>query len=61
MNLASEEFGDDHLVECVNGRHGQDPQVAVEELIKEVGSFVGEANQSDDVTMMIVRYDGPKR
>src|SRR4029453_9300388 len=58
MNEASEEFGDDNLVALVRNRHGQDPRKLLEELIREVKKFTGDALQSDDVTMMVVRYEG---
>jgi serine phosphatase RsbU (regulator of sigma subunit) len=60
MNVANEEFGDDHLVDCVRRRHGQDPQVVLEALVGEVRAFCGDAVQSDDVTMMLVRYEGAR-
>jgi sigma-B regulation protein RsbU (phosphoserine phosphatase) len=60
MNEKDEEFGDEHLVDCVRASHGRDPQAVLEELIDKVREFCGEANQSDDITMMLVRYDGPK-
>ena len=58
MNEASEEFGDDHLVALMRSRHGQDPKRVLEELIQEVKTFTGDALQSDDVTMMVVRFEG---
>lgn len=60
MNMANEEFGDEHLVDCVRHRHGQDPQVVLDELVGEVRAFCGDAVQSDDVTMMLVRYEGAR-
>jgi serine phosphatase RsbU (regulator of sigma subunit) len=58
MNESGEEFGDDRLVACVRDSHGRDPQTVLEEVVDKVREFCGEANQSDDITMMIVRYDG---
>jgi serine phosphatase RsbU (regulator of sigma subunit) len=58
MNEADEEFGDDHLVSCMRTRAHQEPQAILEELIGEVKVFCGDALQSDDVTMMLVRYNG---
>ncbi len=60
MNAAGDEFGDDHLVDCMNDRHGQDPQTVLDALMKEVKAFCGDALQSDDVTMMLVRYEGDR-
>ena len=58
MNENSEEFGDDSLVSLMRNRHGQDPRRILEELVREVKKFTGDALQSDDVTMMVVRFDG---
>jgi sigma-B regulation protein RsbU (phosphoserine phosphatase) len=58
MNEANEEFGDDQLVALMRNRHGQDPRKILKELIEEVKKFTGDALQSDDVTMMAVRYEG---
>jgi sigma-B regulation protein RsbU (phosphoserine phosphatase) len=58
MNEANEEFGDDHLVERMRHRHDQNPRTVLEELITEVKKFCGDAVQSDDVTMMVVRFNG---
>jgi serine phosphatase RsbU (regulator of sigma subunit) len=58
MNEANEEFGDDHLVSLMRSRHGQDPKTVLQELIQAVKTFTGDALQSDDVTMMVVRFEG---
>jgi phosphoserine phosphatase RsbU/P len=58
MNEASEEFGDEQLVALMRNRHGQDPRKILKELVEEVKKFTGDALQSDDVTMMAVRYEG---
>ncbi len=58
MNSAGEEFGDDFLVECMKSRHGQDPESVLEALMKDVKAFCGDAVQNDDVTMMVVRFEG---
>ena len=58
MNEANEEFGDEMLVSYMRNRHGQDPKRIIEELLAEVKKFCGDAVQSDDVTMMVVRFEG---
>jgi sigma-B regulation protein RsbU (phosphoserine phosphatase) len=58
MNEASEEFGDDQLVSLIRSRHGQEPRKVLEDLLEDVKKFCGDAVQSDDVTMMVVRYEG---
>ena len=58
MNEANEEFGDDHLVSIVKNMRGKDPKEVVDNLVAQVRQFCGDALQSDDVTMMAVRYEG---
>ena len=42
----------------MRNRHGQDPKRVLEELMQDVKTFTGDALQSDDVTMMVVRFEG---
>jgi sigma-B regulation protein RsbU (phosphoserine phosphatase) len=58
MNLKGEEFGDDHLVELVQSYRGKTPEALLEALMADVRAFCGEATQSDDITVVLVRYDG---
>ena len=58
LNTAGEEFGDPCLVDCVQAHTGKAPQEMLEALLSEVHRFCGAATQSDDVTMVIVRYEG---
>src|SRR5437660_309338 len=60
MNPAGEEFTDERLIECANAHRGETPQAAVEALLADVRTFCEDATQSDDVTILLVRYDGPK-
>ena len=59
MNVAGDEFGDDRLIECFTKRRGQPLQGILEGLLADVKTFAGEALQNDDVTMLLMRYDGP--
>jgi serine phosphatase RsbU (regulator of sigma subunit) len=42
----------------MRNRHGQEPRKVLEDLIRDVKTFTGDALQSDDVTMMVVRFEG---
>jgi serine phosphatase RsbU (regulator of sigma subunit)/pSer/pThr/pTyr-binding forkhead associated (FHA) protein len=58
LNEAGDEFTDDRLLACVTAnRHGP-PQMILDALLKDVRAFCGEAPQSDDVTLVMVRFDG---
>jgi len=61
MNIEGEEFGDDHLVDLVQSYRDKTPEALLEALMADVRTFCGEATQSDDITVVLVRYDGPGR
>lgn len=58
LNVTGEEFGDPALVECVQAHAGEAPPDMIEAILGEVHRFCGEATQSDDVTLVILRYEG---
>jgi len=58
MNEAGDEFSDDRLLACVESNRGGTPQAVCDSLLKDVRTFCGDAAQSDDVTIVLVRYDG---
>jgi serine phosphatase RsbU (regulator of sigma subunit) len=58
MNPAGEEFTDDRLLACVDRHRGESPQAALDAVLAEVKAFCGDATQSDDVTVVLVRYNG---
>ena len=61
MNMEGEEFGDDHLVDLVQSYRDKTPEALLEALMADVRTFCGEATQSDDITVVLVRYDGSGR
>jgi phosphoserine phosphatase RsbU/P len=58
LNEAGDEFSDDRLLACVNANRDAAPQAILDALLKDVRAFCGEAPQSDDVTLVMVRFDG---
>ena len=58
LNEAGDEFSDDRLLACVTANRHAAPQVILDALLKDVRAFCGEAPQSDDVTLVMVRFDG---
>lgn len=58
VNMAGEEFGDDRLIACFESRRDRPLQNILEELIDEVRTFAGDAEQNDDITMLVIRYEG---
>ena len=59
MNPDSEEFTDDRLLDCANKHRGEPPQQVLDALLADVHEFCAGATQSDDVTVVMVRYNGP--
>ena len=58
MNADSEEFSDDRLLACANAHRGEPPQQIMSALLGDVQAFCAGATQSDDVTVVMVRYNG---
>jgi sigma-B regulation protein RsbU (phosphoserine phosphatase) len=58
LNSAGEEFGDDRL-QAEAERAGSDPATTVvERVVNAVRTFTKGAAQSDDITVMVIRYLG---
>ena len=58
MNPDSEEFTDDRLLACASAHRGEPPQQVLDALLEDVQTFCAGATQSDDVTVVMVRYNG---
>lgn len=52
------EFCDGRIIDCVKAHCQAEPQTLVQELFAGVRAFTAGAVQSDDVTALVVRYDG---
>ena len=55
MDTDGEMFGDAALADLVASQHHLEPAGIRERVVREVRSFVGEAEQHDDMTMVIVK------
>jgi serine phosphatase RsbU (regulator of sigma subunit)/pSer/pThr/pTyr-binding forkhead associated (FHA) protein len=58
MNADGEEFTDDRLLACAEAHRGESPQQVMEALLADVHTFCAGAPQGDDVTVVLVRYNG---
>ena len=58
LNAAGDEFGDDRLEQVAGEAGDGPPPVIVEHIIAAVREFTKGAPQSDDITVMVVRYLG---
>ena len=57
MDTNGELFGDARLAHVVASHHTLDAQGIRERVVREVRSFVGEAEPHDDMTMVVVKFD----
>ncbi|MBE3097921.1 MAG: serine/threonine-protein phosphatase, partial [Planctomycetes bacterium] len=57
-SASGEEFGDDRILECVRRNPSGSPEQLLECLLASVRAFSAGVLQSDDVTALIIRYNG---
>ncbi|OFW15663.1 MAG: hypothetical protein A3H29_18410 [Acidobacteria bacterium RIFCSPLOWO2_02_FULL_67_21] len=58
LNEAGEEYGDARLLAAVEANRSRPPKELLEALLADVRGFCGRATQNDDVTMVVVQYNG---
>jgi phosphoserine phosphatase RsbU/P len=58
LNEAGEEYSDERLLQSVEAHRGKSPQDLLHGLLADVRQFCGPATANDDVTMVVVRYEG---
>jgi len=58
VNHDLEEYGEHRLITCIKGCPAGSPEQIIQALRDEVESFANGAPQSDDITMLAVRYLG---
>lgn len=59
MNSGDELFGSGRMLDALNRCPGDGPEVLLPRMKEEIGRFVGDAPQFDDITMLGLRYMGP--
>jgi len=60
MNDAHEQYGETRLLNAVLATYGKGVADQCELIRSDVAEFVGSAEPADDLTMLLVRYDGPR-
>ena len=58
MNASQELFGDDRMRSLAAAQTGEGPKELVEALFGAVRLFAGSEEQSDDITVLALRYRG---
>jgi sigma-B regulation protein RsbU (phosphoserine phosphatase) len=56
MDIDSNLYGDRRVTDCLTDMNGNDPRVAVDNIFASVKNFAGGARQSDDITMLAMRF-----
>jgi sigma-B regulation protein RsbU (phosphoserine phosphatase) len=59
MDREGREFTEERLIGSLSESHRQSVEIVMTTVIDAVGRFVAGAPQSDDITCMVVRYNGP--
>lgn len=57
MNTSGKTFGEDHALACVNGSNVKEPEAIIDTILQQVREHAGEAPQSDDITMLCIRFN----
>lgn len=55
-NTRHEQFGEQRMLQILDQQRGERPRHITDMMEAEVASFVGAAQQSDDLTMLVIRY-----
>jgi phosphoserine phosphatase RsbU/P len=58
LSASGEEYGEDRLLACLRANLDRDVQGLLDAVLADVRKFCTGANQSDDVTAMVLRYVG---
>jgi sigma-B regulation protein RsbU (phosphoserine phosphatase) len=58
LDVAGEEYGEDRLLACVAAAQGKSLQELLDSIFASVREFSSGAVQSDDVTALVLRYEG---
>ena len=56
MNSSRQQFGLSRVISLANVNAGVSPQRLLDNVLREVHTFVGDAEQSDDLTMLAIKY-----
>ena len=60
FNEQQDLFGEDRMKEILSRHAAEPPSRLLEAILGELEAFVGKAEQSDDITLLCVRWNGPE-
>ncbi|MBQ1669986.1 MAG: serine/threonine-protein phosphatase, partial [Prevotella sp.] len=55
IDIAEKEYGDDRIKDCLAKHSGNSCQQIIDAIKADVSNFVGEAEQSDDITLLALK------
>jgi len=58
FDVAGEEYTDERLLASIERHRGKETQALLDGLLADIKTFTGEATQNDDLTLVMVRFDG---
>jgi sigma-B regulation protein RsbU (phosphoserine phosphatase) len=58
FDVAGQEYMDERLLASIERHRGEAPQALLDGLLADVKTFTGEATQNDDLTLVMVQFDG---
>jgi len=58
MNLQQEQYSDERLLQMMNLEKEMSPTELVHNIIEDVKTFTDGEEQSDDITVMVIKYLG---
>ena len=56
-NAQGKLFGRENVVQLLTGRHGMAPKELIDDIIGDVKRYAGHTEQSDDLTLLAIRYN----
>ncbi|MDF1544748.1 MAG: PP2C family protein-serine/threonine phosphatase, partial [bacterium] len=54
----TDQYGEERLIDCLLNLRSESPKVITERLMENIGEFVLDCPQSDDITMLVVKREG---
>jgi phosphoserine phosphatase RsbU/P len=61
FDVEGQEYTDERLLASIERHRGKTPQALLDALLADVKTFTGEATQNDDLTLVMVQFDGQRK
>ena len=57
-NQSGQFYGQDKMIRCVEAQTVKTPAFIIQALLEDIHSHIGQGNQSDDLTLLAIKYKG---